>query len=174
MKISIAMATFNGAKYLGEQLETFISQERTPEELVVCDDSSTDATLSILEEFKCRAPFEVIVVKNDQNLGFTKNFEKALSICTGDLIFLSDQDDYWFPNKVSAVEKAFLENPDKSLVIHNGELADGNLVSHGMTKLGQIVAGYGSNDSFITGTSKRLAFGRSKGIEDSWRFCCGY
>ena len=150
-KISIAMATFNGGKYLQKQLDTFVCQERLPDELVVCDDGSTDSTLKILEIFKDSAPFEVVIIKNDLTLGYTKNFEKALSACTGDLIFLSDQDDVWFPAKIAVIEQALLENPDKFLIIHDGMLVDETLVSYGATKRGQVVAGYGSDDSLITG-----------------------
>lgn len=150
-KISIAMATFNGGKYLQNQLDTFVCQERLPDELVVCDDGSTDSTLKILEIFKDSAPFEVLIIKNDLTLGYTKNFEKALSACTGDLIFLADQDDVWFPAKIAVIEQALLEKPDKFLIIHDGVLVDEALVSYGATKRGQVVAGYGNDDSFITG-----------------------
>ena len=145
------MATYNGAKFILAQLQAFSQQIRLPDELVICDDCSTDDTLAIVESFRNNAQFEIVVIRNSSNLGYTKNFEKALYNCTGDLIFLSDQDDVWFPNKVSIIEQAMLENTDKFLVIHDGELVDENLLSHGATKKGQIVAGYGSDDSFITG-----------------------
>lgn len=151
MRISIAMATFNGGQYLREQLDSFKSQERTPDELVVCDDGSTDDTLSILDRFKSTAPFEVNVISNDRNLGYTKNFEKAISHCSGDVIFLADQDDIWYPTKIGVLENAFRASPDMQLVIHDGELVDEDLVSHGVTKRSQVLAGYGSDDSFITG-----------------------
>lgn len=151
MKISIALATYNGAAYLRGQLDSYIAQERPPDELVVCDDASSDNTVFILESFKKNAPFQVRLINNKTNLGFTKNFEKALSRCTGDLIFLSDQDDVWFPEKIRFVEKAFIENPDKWLLVHDGELVDEKLVSYGATKRGQVVAGYGSDDHLCTG-----------------------
>ena len=96
MKISIAMTAFNGAKYINEQLNSFASQTRLPDEVVVCDDISSDDTFEILDNFARSAPFKMIVVRNNKNLGYTKNFEKALSLCSGDLIFLSDQDDIWY------------------------------------------------------------------------------
>lgn len=145
------MATFNGEAHLREQLQSFARQQRLPDELVICDDQSTDGTLAILEEFKNSAPFEVVVIKNQKNLGYTKNFEKAMSHCSGDLIFLADQDDIWHPTKVGIMERTFLANPGKQLVIHDGELVDEDLVSHGATKRSQVLAGYGSDDSFITG-----------------------
>ena len=146
------MATYNGAVYLHDQLDSYLSQKRLPDELVVCDDMSTDETVVILEAFQKVAPFQVQIIKNRSNLGYTKNFEKALSLCTGDMIFFSDQDDVWLPEKINTVEKVFNDNPDMSLVIHDAELVDENLETTGLTKLGQIGSGGYSNDSFATGT----------------------
>lgn len=151
MMISIAMATFNGAKYLKDQLESFVNQSRNPDEVIICDDCSTDETLAIIERFKKVAPFDVTIVKNEKNLGYTKNFEKAISLCSGDLIFFSDQDDYWNVDKIEVIEKVFINHPDKLLVIHDGELVDEALISFGATKLRQIMSGYGSDKLFITG-----------------------
>lgn len=151
MHISVAMATYNGAKFLQRQLDSFLSQTRLPDELVVCDDGSSDDTLSILERFRQTAPFAVQIYRNAVNLGFTKNFEQALAKCTGDLIFLSDQDDIWFPEKVAFVEEIFLANPEKILVIHNGRLVDEHLIGHGATKFSQVTAAYGLPDSIVMG-----------------------
>ena len=151
MRISIAMATYNGAAHIQQQLESFLSQTYPPDEVVVCDDCSTDETIEILESFRESAPFTVAIHRNEKNLGYTKNFEKALQNCSGELIFLSDQDDVWFPNKVERVTDVFLAHPDKLLVIHDGELVDENLVSHGASKLRQIKKGYGTDKSFVTG-----------------------
>lgn len=160
MRISIAMATYNGAAHIQQQLESFLSQTYPPDEVVVCDDCSTDETIEILESFRESAPFTVAIHRNEKNLGYTKNFEKALQNCSGELIFLSDQDDVWFPNKVERVTDVFLAHPDKLLVIHDGELVDENLVSHGATKLRQIKKGYGTDKSFVTGalTAIRSSF----------------
>lgn len=151
MRISIAMATYNGAKYLGEQLDSFLQQTRIPDELVICDDGSTDNTVEILKAFSKQAPFDVRIFINKANLGYTKNFEKAIKNCTGDVIFLSDQDDVWHAHKISVVLETFLVHQDKLLIVHDGDLVDDNLDSHGATKLGQIVSGYGNADSLITG-----------------------
>lgn len=103
MRISIAMATYNGARYLQEQLDSFNSQIRKPDELVICDDLSTDNTLKIINNFSQNVLFDVQIFSNKHRLGYTKNFGKALSFCSGDLIFLSDQDDIWLPEKISTV-----------------------------------------------------------------------
>lgn len=151
MRISIAMATYNGAEYLREQLESFLSQTRQPDELIVCDDGSGDGTLDILERFRQSAPFAVQIHRNETRLGFTKNFEKALLKCSGDLVFLSDQDDAWFASKVEVVEKAFRSHPEKRLVVHDGKLVDEKLEWYGATKLGQVMSGYGTSDALIMG-----------------------
>jgi glycosyltransferase involved in cell wall biosynthesis len=151
MRISIAMATYNGENFLQRQLDSFLSQTRQPDELVVCDDGSSDDTLGILEHFRQVAPFAVRIYRNQVNLGFTKNFEQALTKCSGDLIFFSDQDDIWFPDKVAFVVKIFLANPDKLLVIHDGRQVDGHLVAHGVTKFSQVTAAYGSPNSVVMG-----------------------
>ena len=127
MRISIAMATYNGARYLQEQLDSFLYQTRQPDELIVCDDGSTDATLKILESFRQQARFAVKVCRNDTNLGFIKNFEKAISLCTGDIVFLSDQDDVWFCNKIEFIEKVYTSKPDVLFTINDQIITDGNL-----------------------------------------------
>jgi glycosyltransferase involved in cell wall biosynthesis len=151
MRISIAMATYNGAKYLQEQLNSFLAQTRLPDELIVCDDGSIDATLDILQDFRKHATFTVQIYRNEVNLGFTKNFEKALLKSSGNLIFLSDQDDVWFANKVEVMERAFLANPEKLLIVHDGKLVDEKLDWHGATKLGQVLTGFRSTKGLIMG-----------------------
>lgn len=151
MKISIALTTFNGARYLGEQLASYAAQTRMPDELVACDDASSDDTVGLLEEFGRSAPFPVRVFCNGTNLGFVRNFEQAMAKCTGDLVFLSDQDDVWHPSKIEAIERIFMARPHVSLVVHDGDLCDGNLVSQGATKLSQVMKGFGSSDSLVMG-----------------------
>lgn len=151
MKISVAMATYNGAAHLPQQLESFCLQSRVPDELVVCDDGSGDNTPSVLENFADRAGFEVRLFRNHVRLGFTGNFDRAIGLCSGDLIFLSDQDDVWYPNKISTVVSAFEETPDALLLVHDGRLVDADERWHGATMLGQVLDGYGSSRSLVTG-----------------------
>lgn len=126
-KISIALCTFNGANFLAAQLESFLRQTRLPDELIVCDDCSTDGTLKILQKFGETAPFSVRIYVNEKNLRSTKNFEKAISLCTGDLIFLSDQDDVWLAKKISEIETKFDKNTKLGLVFSDAELVNENL-----------------------------------------------
>jgi glycosyltransferase involved in cell wall biosynthesis len=92
--ISLAMPTYNGERFLREQLDSIYNQTIVPDEVIVVDDCSTDGTISILEEYKKKYGLKYWV--NEKNLGYNKNFEKAISLCTGDYIALSDQDDVWF------------------------------------------------------------------------------
>src|ERR1043166_3411462 len=105
MKLSIALCTYNGAAFLREQLESIAAQTRTPDELVISDDQSTDGTLRLIEEFAETAGFPVRVSVNESNLGTAKNFEKAISLCRGDVIMLSDQDDVWHSDRLESVER---------------------------------------------------------------------
>ena len=123
-KISIALCTYNGAKFLSAQLDSFLRQTRLPDEIIVGDDCSIDETVSILENFAARAPFPVSVRVNETNLGSTGNFEKTILSCTGDLIFLSDQDDVWLPEKLARIEAEFERKPDVGLIFSDAELID--------------------------------------------------
>ncbi len=118
--VSIAMATYNGAKYISYQLETLARQSFLPAELVVTDDGSSDETLNILDTFSTAAPFPVRVFRNATRLGYEENFLKAASLCTGDLIAFCDQDDLWMEQKLSLCSKYFAE-PSIEGVIHCGK-----------------------------------------------------
>lgn len=151
MKISIAMATYNGATFLEDQLQSFLDQKRQPDELIITDDGSTDETLQIIRWYADQAPFEVDWKQNSQNLGYAKNFEKAISLCSGHLIFLSDQDDVWFNNKIEIMEKIMSENPDMLVGINDTEITDGDLNPLGIRKSRQVLNLGLSINSFITG-----------------------
>src|ERR1051326_3404755 len=124
MNLSIALCTYNGTVYLKEQLESIAAQTRTPDELVISDDQSTDDTLRMIVEFAATVDFPVRLSVNESNLGTAKNFEKAISLCRGDVILLSDQDDVWHNDKLESVERIFAAKPQLSLVFSNAELVD--------------------------------------------------
>jgi glycosyltransferase involved in cell wall biosynthesis len=102
MRVSIALAAYNGSQYLGEQLDSILTQTYTNFELVICDDCSTDDTWSIIQKYAMRDK-RISCQRNQKNLGFKKNFEKAISLCQGDYIALSDQDDIWTQNHLSVL-----------------------------------------------------------------------
>jgi glycosyltransferase involved in cell wall biosynthesis len=126
-KISIALCTYNGAKYLPEQLESFLRQTRPPDELVIGDDCSTDETAKLIEDFAKVASFSVELKVNQQNLGSTKNFERTIERCAGNLIFLADQDDVWLPQKIARIVEEFEKKPNVGLFFSNAELVNENL-----------------------------------------------
>ena len=102
MKISIAMCTYNGEKYLQEQLDSILKQTRSADEVIICDDGSTDATKDFIDNYIVSHSLSEnwILYVNSKNLGYADNFHKALSLTTGDYIFFADQDDVWKLEKI--------------------------------------------------------------------------
>jgi glycosyltransferase involved in cell wall biosynthesis len=118
------MCTYNGAHYLDEQLNSICGQHRPPDEIVICDDQSTDSTPQILETFQSRAPFSVRLVSNSARLGSTSNFDKAIRLCSGDIIALADQDDIWKEEKLKRLESVFLSDPGVTYIFSDGDVID--------------------------------------------------
>jgi glycosyltransferase involved in cell wall biosynthesis len=133
MNISIAMCTYNGERHLRSQLESIAQQTVSAGEIVICDDGSTDATLSIVGEFAQNALCKVRIYKNKQNLGYTKNFEQAIALCQGDLIALSDQDDIWYPHKLGVLQSVFLKDERVGGVFSDGDIINADSASTGRT-----------------------------------------
>lgn len=151
MKISIAMATYNGAQYIQEQLQSFVDQTRQPDELIITDDCSSDETEVIVQEFAKTAPFTVAFHRNEKNLGYCGNFNAALMKTTGDLVFLSDQDDVWFPEKIEHMIAVAERNPKALILMNDAALTNANLNVVGLTKLGQLKSAGFSMKSFKMG-----------------------
>ena len=122
--ISVALCTYNGERFLARQLQSIQQQTRLPDELVICDDCSTDGTVSILRDFAQSASFPVRVFENQRNLVFVANFEQAISLCAGDLIALSDQDDLWYPIRLERSEQVFQAHPQVGMVFSDGDIID--------------------------------------------------
>ncbi len=113
MTSSVAMCTYNGEKNIYEQLSSIAAQTIVPDEIVICDDGSTDDTVAIIERFSQEHAVNISLHINENNLGFRKNFEKCIGLCCCEIIFLCDQDDVWMPTKVEEFYRAFA---DKSVV----------------------------------------------------------
>lgn len=120
--ISVALCTYNGEKYIRQQLDSILAQTMPVDEIVVCDDISQDATWDILSEYASRYP-QIRLFQNETNKGCRKNFEHALRKCQGDYIFFSDQDDIWVSDKV-AVMVDYLERTGKFGVFSDGQFID--------------------------------------------------
>jgi glycosyltransferase involved in cell wall biosynthesis len=131
-KISVAMCTYNGERFLSQQLDSIAKQTRPPDELVVCDDKSTDQTVEMIRSFAASANCSVKVFANHKNVGFIANFERAIQLCTGDLIALSDQDDSWYPMRLERCEQEFAARPEVGLVFSDADIIDGQDQSTGM------------------------------------------
>lgn len=125
VSISVAMATYNGARFLREQLDSIAAQTELPFELVVGDDASTDDTIKILNDFAKTAPFPVRLVQNQPGLGFGDNFITTARRCSGDWIAFCDQDDVWLPNKLETCLNEIACGPDDlRLIVHEAFVTD--------------------------------------------------
>lgn len=113
-QVSVVLCTYNGATYLAEQLLSILRQSWPIYELVVVDDASTDATFSILEAFAQQHAC-IRIFRNQQQLGYNKNFERALTLATGDVLAIADQDDVWHPQKIERMMGAW---PEESPLIY--------------------------------------------------------
>ncbi|MCP4038646.1 MAG: glycosyltransferase [bacterium] len=132
-RVSIAMTTYNAGPWLAEQLASFTRQALAPDQIVICDDGSTDGTVEALHRYAQQAPFEVQVECNPQNLTTTPNFEKAVSLCRGEFIFLADQDDVWHADKIQTLVAELEAHPEAGAVFSNGRVVDENLQPLGYT-----------------------------------------
>jgi glycosyltransferase involved in cell wall biosynthesis len=131
--VSIALATYNGEKFLVEQLDSIINQTYKNIEIIICDDKSIDSTVSIITNY-ANSDKRISLYENDKNLGYIKNFEKAISLCNGEYIALSDQDDIWMLNKISTLVKEI----GNSLLIHS----DANLIDDKSSLIGKSYTEY--------------------------------
>jgi len=125
--ISVAMTTCNGERFLAQQLKSIMEQSVVPDEVVICDDASTDGTGEILTEWRRRYPARIKLFFNPERLGVAKNFEQAIGATRGDIVFLADQDDFWQPDKVAKMRDLILRAPHPVGVFSNSMVVDGNL-----------------------------------------------
>lgn len=125
MKLSVALCTYNGSKFIEQQINSILNQTIKVDEIIVCDDTSSDATVSILKKLQVTHPC-IVIIENEINLRSTKNFEKAIQLCSGDYIFLADQDDLWNTEKVAKTLAIFNQNPTAEGVFSNADLIDDN------------------------------------------------
>ena len=127
--VSVALCTYNGERYISSQLDTIINQTYPNIEIIVVDDRSTDQTISILKSYQEAG--KIKLYQNETNLGFIKNFEKAISLCNGEYIALSDQDDLWDLNKIEILVKSIKNHV---LIYSDSEFANSEGESMGKVK----------------------------------------
>ena len=139
--VSVCMATYNGERYLREQVGSILRELGEGDELVISDDGSTDSTLDIIESF---GDERIKIFRNEGHHGVNGNFENAISKSTGDYIFLSDQDDVWIEGKVKECLEAL---EDSDLVLHDAMISDKDLISQNKTLFSElkIKKGFGAN-----------------------------
>jgi glycosyltransferase involved in cell wall biosynthesis len=124
MKLSVALCTYNGEKFIREQLESILKQTVPVNEIIICDDGSIDKTIQIIEEVQLCFSNKISLFKNERNIGSNKNFEKVITLCSGEYIFLSDQDDIWKNNKVEKIMEYFAENQYLEAIFSDADLVD--------------------------------------------------
>jgi glycosyltransferase involved in cell wall biosynthesis len=119
--ISVVMATYNGERFIRDQLDSLAAQQYLPAELIISDDASSDGTVAIAEQFAKTAPFTVHIARHGHRVGYSANFMRGASLCTSDIIAFCDQDDIWSPQKLASCIEGF-RNPAVLLVYHNAEV----------------------------------------------------
>lgn len=153
--ISVALCTYNGELYISEQIQSILKQTLLPDEIIICDDGSTDSTLELLGKVSALSAIPIYIYKNEHNLGSTKNFEKAINLCKGDIIFLADQDDLWYENKIKIFKEFFINHPNVLAAFSNGDMIDarGNNL------------GYTLWDAFKLNAHKQARLNKGKALE---------
>jgi glycosyltransferase involved in cell wall biosynthesis len=130
LTVSVALCTYNGSRFIGEQLRSILAQSPPPDQLVISDDGSTDGTLDAVraelaaQPAAIRSGLEVVILENASALGVTRNFESAVRACTGEIIALSDQDDVWMPERLARARAEFTARPELLLLHGDARLVD--------------------------------------------------
>ena len=137
--ISVALPVYNSKNYIIKQLESIINQTEKPDEIVVCDDKSTDNTVDEIYKFidKSELAKKIKLFLNSKRFGMDLNFQETISKCKGDLIFLSDSDDYWFRNKIKFMKKIMIKN-NLLIAINDCRFANINLKPFKTKKINQV------------------------------------
>jgi glycosyltransferase involved in cell wall biosynthesis len=133
LSVAVVMCTYNGERFIAEQLHSIFSQTRPPDHLVIVDDVSTDDTYRLVEQLCAQRPsgMRLTLQRNACNLGYVANFDRALGLADEDLLFLCDQDDVWHPGKIERMEREFIARPDLDLLHTDARLVGANGASLG-------------------------------------------
>ncbi len=129
--ISVVMCTFNGEKFLNEQLNSIEHQSLLPGEMIVCDDHSSDRTITLIEDFADRVEFPVRLVRNESRLGVGGNFSQAMALATGEFLAFTDQDDIWLPNRLERQLNLMRRYPTVGVNFGNAQIINESSVQTG-------------------------------------------
>ena len=150
MRVSVALASYNGENFIQEQLLSIINQSHIPDEIVISDDSSNDQTIAIIKELLKDSPVQFKILENNINLGLNKNFSNAVKHCSGEIIFLADQDDLWLENKIEKMLPFFNTNNIQVVI------CDGHYLEYGLKSdtsiIGKAMAGGRSIEAHCAGS----------------------
>lgn len=123
-RVSVALCTYNGARFLDAQLRSIAAQTLPPCEVIACDDGSTDGTVELISEFARTSSVPITIRRNEQRLGAARNFDQAMRLCSGDVIAFADQDDIWHRTKLERLANALDANPDAAYAFCDARLID--------------------------------------------------
>jgi glycosyltransferase involved in cell wall biosynthesis len=179
MDVSVAMATYNGARYLEPQLESIAGQSELPVEIVISDDNSSDATLEVAQRFARTAPFEVRVLPRHERLGFADNFLHAAENCRSPLIMFCDQDDVWHADKLARSRERLMRD-DSLMLLHTLALVNTELQpigaftqgisesrAYGPLELEPYLCGHGNTMMFRRELTSLISRGRRPNVAGS-------
>jgi glycosyltransferase involved in cell wall biosynthesis len=137
MRISVVMATYNGSRFVLDQLDSMLQGSRAPDELVLVDDASTDDGVAIVKDRLARAQgTTLLVVHNESNIGASASFARGVGHTTGEVVLFADHDDRWMAHKIATMEQAFLQHPGLRMAYSDGLITDAALVPDGRTIFG--------------------------------------
>ena len=167
--VSVIMATYNGEKYIEKQLESIACQTQPPDEVIICDDCSTDETVKCIEEYINRNKLVGWkVFRNKKNLGYYDNFFQAIFLAEGDTIYLSDQDDVWDLNKIQTFETFYIDHPKTTMIQSNivfidesGESVASSEYYHGKKQAEGFVPLYTADMCRFAGSGYTMSFRKS-------------
>lgn len=149
----VVMASFNGERFIEQQINSILDQTVAPQSILIRDDASTDDTIRILRDIKARAPedIDVNIIEGDTNLGYKRNFISALTKARADIYFFADQDDVWYPEKIARHLEVYKNSPSALLVVSNQDIVDQHLRPTGRTTLDEVIRRRGNSIDFVHG-----------------------
>lgn len=171
MTTSVALCTFNGERFLREQIDSIINQTISVDEIIVCDDGSQDKTVEILEDYAIKFPNIFKIFINEKNLRSVKNFEKAISLCTKDIIFLCDQDDVWISEKVSATLNQFQNYPNVQVISSNAFIINSVNILQNVISIWDIAEYYFQDLKEVLLFHRNFATGATMAIRKNFASC---